>query len=83
MTNLVNPLQQIVKRAAAVLPVETGRVAGEQARIDRRRGAVVLLVDVSHSMSELAGGLRRKIEVVREAVSAVQAQNMDPARNAG
>jgi hypothetical protein len=65
---LTNPLQRILANAAATLPVTTGRVALEAARIDRRRGGVVILADVSQSMDSPAWGVLRKIDVLREAV---------------
>lgn len=70
MTNLpANPLQNLLKRAAQSLPTTTGKVAVQQERIDRRRGAVVLLADISGSMSESAGE-RRKIDLLRDAIAA-------------
>ena len=70
MSNLpVNPLQSIIKRAANTLPVVTGRVAVQQERIDRRRGQVVILADISASMGGPAWGGQRKIDILREAVA--------------
>ncbi len=70
MSNLpVNPLQSIIRRAANTLPVVTGRVAVQQERIDRRRGQVVILADISASMGGPAWGAQRKIDVLREAVA--------------
>lgn len=70
--SLTNPLQNIIKRASLALPMETGKVAEQQARIDRRRGQVVILADVSASMEMPAWGGRRKIDVLREAVAATR-----------
>ncbi len=75
MNNLpANPLQHIIKRAASALPATTGRVAVQQARIDRRRGQVVILADISASMGSPAGGAQRKIDVLREAVAGAMRQ---------
>ena len=73
MKNLpANPLAAIVKKAAA-LPAVTGRVAAQQARIDRRNGCVVIVADVSYSMADTAfGGHQRKIDVLRDAVDSVR-----------
>lgn len=69
MSNLpANPLQGILKRAAQALPVTTGKVAVQQERIDRRRGQVVILADISASMGASAPGGQRKIDVLRQAV---------------
>ena len=72
---LTNPLQQLVKRAAQTLPAVTGKVAQQQARIERRAGAIVILADVSHSMASPAWGGQRKIDVLREAVASVMNRN--------
>jgi len=73
MNQLTNPLQNLVRAAAQRLPVETGKVASQQARLNRRLGAVVLLADVSQSMSSAASGDMRKIDVLREAVAVARA----------
>lgn len=70
--SLINPLQNIIKRASLALPMETGKVAEQQSRIDRRRGQVVILADVSASMEMPAWGGRRKIDVLRESVAATR-----------
>lgn len=67
--SLTNPLQHIIKRAATTLPAQTGKVAIQQAQIDRRLGQVVILADVSASMESPACGGLRKIDVLRDAVS--------------
>lgn len=67
---ITNPMQALLRRAAATLPAETGRVAAQQTRIDRRSGAYVILVDVSMSMDAPAWGGLRKIDVLRQAVDA-------------
>lgn len=64
-----NQLQHLIKRAANTLPAVTGRVAVQQERIDRRAGRVVILADISASMSAPARGAQRKIDVLREAVA--------------
>ncbi|RPE74666.1 vWA domain-containing protein [Vulcaniibacterium tengchongense] len=69
---LTNPLQALVKRAAQTLPATTGKVAAQQERLDRRRGQIVILADVSGSMGAESGDGRRKIDVLREAVSAAR-----------
>lgn len=69
MNNLpVNPLQGILSCAARTLPATTGKVAVQQARLERRRGTVVVLADISASMGSPAWGGQRKIDVLREAV---------------
>jgi Mg-chelatase subunit ChlD len=64
-----NPLQNILKRAAQTLPATTGKVAQEQERLERRRGQVVILADISASMAGPAWGGQRKIDILREAVA--------------
>ena len=71
---LKNPLQSLVERAASTLPAETGRVASQQARIDRRTGVVVVLADISASMGGPAWGGQRKIDILRDAVAGARAQ---------
>jgi len=72
--DLTNPLQGVLRAAARTLPATTGRVAAQQQRIDRRRGAAVILADISASMAGAAWGGQRKIDVLREAVSGAQQQ---------
>lgn len=75
MTNLpAIKLQQLVKRAGQTLPAQTGAVAKQQARIDRRRGGSVILADISESMNGPAWGGQRKIDVLRQAVAAALQQ---------
>lgn len=75
MNNLpVNPLQGLLKRAAQTLPANTGKVAAQQERIDRRRGQAVILADISASMGGPAWGGQRKIDVLREAVAGAMRQ---------
>lgn len=74
----VNPLQNLVRRAAQTLPATTGRVAVQQARLDRRQGQVVILADVSASMDVPTATGARKIDVLREAVAA--ARRITPSR---
>lgn len=75
MTNLPSlKLQQLVKRAGQTLPAQTGAVAKQQARIDRRLGAAVILADVSASMGGPAWGGQRKIDVLRQAVAGAMQQ---------
>lgn len=75
MSNLpVNPLQNLVRRAAQTLPATTGKVAVQQTRLNRRQGAVVILADISTSMSAPAPGGQRKIDVLREAVDGARQQ---------
>jgi len=69
---LTNPLQSIIKQAAATLPASTGKVATQQARINRRTGETVILVDVSISMDGPAWGAQRKIDVLRDAVDVIR-----------
>lgn len=66
---LANPLQAVLKRAAQTLPAHTGKVAQQQARIDRRNGGAVILADISTSMGGPAWGGQRKIDVLRQAVA--------------
>lgn len=70
----INPLQNIIKRAATSLPPATGKVAIEQERINRRRGEIVILADISASMGAPAWGGHRKIDLLRDAVNAVLQQ---------
>lgn len=75
MSNLpTNPLQGLLQRAAQTLPATTGAVAAQQERLDRRKGQVVILADISASMDSLATGAQRKIDVLREAVGQVRQQ---------
>lgn len=67
---IANPLQTLIQRAAKTLPATTGKVAAQQARIDRRQGKYVILADISASMEAPAWGTLRKIDVLREAVAA-------------
>lgn len=67
----VNPLQGLIKRAAQTLPATTGKVAVQQDRIDRRRGQVVILADISASMGGPAAGDKRKIDILRDAIVGV------------
>lgn len=72
MTNLpVNPLQSFLKRAANTLPVTTGKVALQRDRLNRRSGQVMILADISASMNSIASGDVRKIDLLREAITAV------------
>lgn len=73
-----NPLQGLLVKAQAALPATTGRVAAQQARIDRRRGATIILADISASMGSTAWGDQRKIDVLRDAVAGARQQR--PAR---
>ena len=69
MSNLpANPLQGILQCAARTLPATTGKVAVQQERLDRRVGQMVILADISASMSGPASGGLRKIDVLRQAV---------------
>lgn len=72
--NLVNPLQALVKTAGAQLPTKTGTVDRFAERLHRTDGPQILLADVSGSMDAPAWGDRRKIDVLREAVSQVRGQ---------
>jgi hypothetical protein len=67
-------LQQLVQRAGQTLPAQTGAVAAQQARIDRRRGGAVILADISASMGGPAWGGQRKIDVLRQAVAGAMQQ---------
>lgn len=69
-----HPLQGLLAKAQATLPATTGRVAAQQARIDRRQGATVILADISASMACSAGGDQRKIDVLRDAVAGARRQ---------
>lgn len=69
---LTNPLQALVKKAAQTIPATTGKVAVQQARLDRRAGSAVILADVSASMESEAFDGRRKIDLLREAVHAAR-----------
>lgn len=66
---IANPMQALLRKAATTLPAQTGRVAVQQQRIDRRMGARIILADVSHSMESPAWGGLRKIDVLRQAVA--------------
>lgn len=71
---LTNPLQALVSGAAKQLPAATGRVAVQQARIDRRKGKMVILADISFSMSSEAWGGQTKLDLLREAVASVMSR---------
>ncbi|TEQ03927.1 VWA domain-containing protein [Pseudomonas aeruginosa] len=75
---LINPLQQLITKASKTLPATTGRVASHKTKLDRRQGEVIILADISASMESVAWGMRRKIDVLREAVDA--ALERHPAR---
>lgn len=65
---VTNPLQLLIKKAAASLPVSTGKVALHQEKINRRQGETVILADISISMDSIAWGGQRKIDILRSAV---------------
>lgn len=69
--SLVSPLQGIIKKAAGTMPATTGKVAVQQAKIDRRQGETLILADISGSMSALAWGEHTKLDVLRQAVDTV------------
>ena len=69
-----HPLQGLLEKAQRTIPATTGRVAAQQARIDRRQGATVILADISASMGSSAWGDQRKIDVLREAVAGARQQ---------
>jgi Mg-chelatase subunit ChlD len=69
---LTDPLQSFLDHAREKLPV-TGEVERYKQRFDAAGDAIVLLCDISSSMAEMAGG-RRKIELLRDALSGVRAQ---------
>jgi hypothetical protein len=71
---LTNPLQQLIKKAGKTLPATTGKVAVHQQKIDRRKGETIILADISISMASAAWGDKRKIDVLREAVTAVRSR---------
>lgn len=75
---LIDPLQQLITKASKTLPATTGRVASHKTKLDRRQGEVIILADISASMESVAWGMRRKIDVLREAVDA--ALERHPAR---
>lgn len=66
--DLSNPLQSLIAGAAQALPATTGQTDRFKARLDGAGAGVVILADVSSSMDERAG-LRRKIEVLAEALN--------------
>lgn len=72
---LTTKLQGIIKQAAQTLPAQTGKVAAQQAKIDRRRGQAVILADVSDSMQDLVGESQRKIDILREAVTVARSKS--------
>lgn len=72
---LTTKLQGIIKQAAQTLPAQTGKVAAQQAKIDRRRGQAVILADVSDSMQDLVGENQRKIDILREAVAVARSKS--------
>ena len=65
---LVNPLAGLIKSAAKSLPATTGETAKFEARLNDNSGAVVILADVSGSMSEFAGA-SRKIQILQDALA--------------
>lgn len=71
---LANPLQNLIARAAG-LPARTGIVDQFRARHERTHGDKVILADVSGSMREPVWGAKRKIDLLREAVADVIAEN--------
>ncbi len=69
--DLINPLKRLIKNAASTLPATTGRVAAQQAKLDRRQGETLILADISGSMSAPAWGDMTKLDVLRDAVKTV------------
>ena len=67
---VANPLQALLA-AAAKNPRVTGETGKYQARIDSAGSAHLVLCDVSGSMQESAGGGRRRIDHLREALAVV------------
>jgi hypothetical protein len=73
-TAMANPLQSLINQASNT--ESTGEVSRLRQRQQTATDEVVILADVSDSMSESAGG-KKKIEVLRDALSRVwpNAQN--------
>jgi hypothetical protein len=70
-TDLTNPLQALISRAATVTPATTGVTATYQRRLDAAGNETLILVDVSGSMSEPVGAgsnSPRKITVLQRAL---------------
>jgi len=67
MSNVINPLQALIKSAAQTLPTQTGAVDRFRARHEAA-GPRVIIADVSMSMASLVGS-RPKIDVLREAAT--------------
>lgn len=53
------------------MPTTTGKVAAQQAKIDRRQGETLILADISGSMDAPAWGSVTKLDVLREAVGTI------------
>jgi hypothetical protein len=66
--DLANPLQSLIAGAAKSLPATTGTTAHYRARLEGAGAGVVILADVSSSMNEACGQLR-KIDVLRNALA--------------
>jgi hypothetical protein len=69
--DLTSPLQALLNKAAKNLPVKTGKVEEMQRKFDRRKGQVVVLADISGSMSAEAFGGKTKLEYLRIAVDII------------
>lgn len=75
MSDLINPLQALLQQAGNRLPARTGAVDRVAERLHRLDGPQILLADVSGSMAAPAWGGRRKIDVLREAVTGVRTRS--------
>jgi hypothetical protein len=71
-TSVTNPLQAIIASAAKSTPAVTGETARHQARFAAAGTARLILCDVSASMGLPAGGNRRRIDHLRDALRHVQ-----------
>ena len=68
--DLSNPLQSLIAGAAKALPQATGQTERFKARMNGGGQGVVILADVSGSMSESAGS-KRKIAVLQDALESL------------
>lgn len=71
MDKLANPLHSLIAQAAKLS--ETGEAERFRERFEQSTAEVVILADVSSSMSESAGA-KTKIEMLRDALSSVLAE---------
>lgn len=70
MNSLINPLQAIISKAAATLPVATGAADRAKKQSDARPNVLAIL-DVSASMALPGHGGQRRIDILRTAIAAL------------